>query len=143
MIGYSQGSRFVRVAILGLLAATAWLSTTAALPREQAASPRPSGLTPIGTPPSSAGPQFPSPQDAPSARPNGPLGGLKNKQKRDLMKANYEKMKRDADELASLAKSLQEEIDKGNENVLSLHIVDKAEKIEKLAKRIKGVAKGY
>jgi len=52
-------------------------------------------------------------------------------------------MKRDAGELADLAKALQEELNKSNENILSLDIVDKADKIEKLAKRIKGTARGY
>ncbi len=68
---------------------------------------------------------------------------LSKKQKKDLLKDNFEKMKRDADELAELAKSLQEDLDKSNENVLSLRVVDRAEKIEKLAKRIKGMARGY
>ena len=52
-------------------------------------------------------------------------------------------MKRDADELADLAKSLQEDLNKSNQNVFSLGVVDKADKIEKLAKRIKGTARGY
>lgn len=68
---------------------------------------------------------------------------ISRKQKRDLLKLNFEKMKRDADELADLAKSLQEDLSKSNENVLSLRIVEKAEKIEKLAKKIKNVARGY
>ncbi len=70
------------------------------------------------------------------------MPGLSEKQKRDLMKANFEKMKRDADELTSLAKSLQEELDKSNVNVLSLEVIEKAEKIEKLAKKIKSAARG-
>lgn len=69
-------------------------------------------------------------------------GQMTSKQRREFMKANLEKMKRDAEELASLAKALQEELDKSSENVLSLQIVDKAEKIEKLAKRIKSTARG-
>ncbi len=48
-----------------------------------------------------------------------------------------------ADELAALVKSLQEELGRSNENVLSLKIVSQADKIEKLAKRIKEAAKGY
>jgi hypothetical protein len=68
---------------------------------------------------------------------------LSGKQKRNLLKANFEKMKRDAGELADLAKALQEELNKSNENVLSLDIVDKADKIEKLAKKIKGTARGF
>jgi len=59
------------------------------------------------------------------------------------MKANFEKMKHDAKELAALAKALQDELDKSNENILSLDIVDKADKIEKLARRIKGTARGF
>lgn len=68
---------------------------------------------------------------------------LTKKQKQDLLKYNFEKMRRDADELTELAKSLQEDLSKSNENILSLKVVDKAEKIEKLAKQIKGAAKGY
>ena len=59
------------------------------------------------------------------------------------MKANFEKMKRDAGELTDLAKALQEELNKSNENILSLDIVDKADKIEKLARKIKGTARGF
>jgi hypothetical protein len=73
--------------------------------------------------------------------PSPPL--LSGKQQRDLLKANFEKMKRDAGELAGLAKALQEELNKSNENILSLDVVEKAEKIEKLARKIKGTARGY
>jgi len=65
------------------------------------------------------------------------------KQRNDLLKANFEKMKHDAGELADLAKSLQQELEKSNENILSLDIVEKADRIEKLAKRIKGNARGF
>ena len=68
---------------------------------------------------------------------------LSGKQKANLLKANFEKMKHDAGELADLAKALQEELNKSNENILSLDIVDKADKIEKLAKKIKGTARGF
>jgi hypothetical protein len=68
---------------------------------------------------------------------------LSGKQKRNLLKDNFEKMKRDAGELADLAKALQEELNKSNENILSLDIVEKADKIEKLAKKIKGTARGF
>ena len=84
-------------------------------------------------------------QEVPRAQSNqeSSQASLSGKQKRDLLKANFEKMKRDAGELADLAKALQEELNKSNENILSLDIVDKAEKIEKLAKRIKGTARGF
>jgi len=68
---------------------------------------------------------------------------LSQKQKKDLLKSNFEQMKRDASELADLATALKEELNKSNENVLSLDIVDKADKIEKLARRIKGTARGF
>jgi hypothetical protein len=66
-----------------------------------------------------------------------------SKQKQELLKSSFEKMKRDADELATLANSLQEDLSKSNQNLLSLKIVSKAERIEKLAKRIKEAAKGH
>ena len=71
-----------------------------------------------------------------------PAPSLPAKQKRDLLKCNFKQMKKDAEELAKLAKSLQEDLDHSNENVLSLDVVSKAEKIEKLAKKIRDSAKG-
>lgn len=68
---------------------------------------------------------------------------LVRKQRKELLRQNFEKTKRDAEELASLAKALQDDLAKSNENVLSLTVVDKAEKIEKLAKRIKNTARGF
>jgi hypothetical protein len=69
--------------------------------------------------------------------------GLSPRQKREIAKSRFEKMKQDADDLAALAKSLQEALEKSNQNVFSLQVVEKAEKIEKLARKIKGEAKGY
>jgi hypothetical protein len=74
--------------------------------------------------------------------PNFPPDMVK-KQKKELLKQNFEKMKSDADELVELSKALQADLDKSNENVLSLKVVDRAEKIEKLAKKIKEIARGY
>jgi gas vesicle protein len=68
---------------------------------------------------------------------------MSGKQQRKLLKHNYDKMKEDADELVALARALQEDIEKSSENVLSLQVVEKAEKIEKLAKRIKNTARGF
>jgi len=67
---------------------------------------------------------------------------LSRKQRRELLKENLEKMKHDAGELAELTKALQDELNKANENVLALDVVDKADKIQKLAKKIKGNARG-
>jgi len=71
-----------------------------------------------------------------------PGRSLSSKQKRDLLKSQFEKMKQNADELANLAKSLKDDLSKSNEHVLSLQIVEKAEKIEKLARKIKATARG-
>ena len=65
------------------------------------------------------------------------------KRKKALLDYNYKKLKEHAQDLAELAKSLQTEIEKSNENVLSLEIVKKAEQAEKLAKKIKNEAKGF
>lgn len=85
----------------------------------------------------------PAPQQPQVTPPDlSPPSPLSHKQKKELLKSNIEKMKRDADELVALSKSLQEEVNGSNENVLSSKIVDTAEKIEKLAKRIRATASG-
>jgi len=68
---------------------------------------------------------------------------LTGKQKEELLRSNFEKMKRDAAELTTLAQSLQEELEKSNEHILSIKIVEKAQKIEGLAKKISRTAKSY
>jgi len=88
-------------------------------------------------------PTPPTPEEISSPEEGGPGAQITRKQKRNLLKQNFEKMKHDAEELAALAKALQEELDKSNENLLSLQVVNKAEKIEKLAKRIKSTARGF
>jgi hypothetical protein len=67
----------------------------------------------------------------------GPLGVLTPKQKSKLMKSQFEKIKGHADELVSLSKSLQDDVNNSNENVFPLGVIGKAEKIEKLAKKIR------
>ena len=97
----------------------------------------------VGKPPQAphlASAQEPAPQGAQA--PELPPEMIK-KQKKELLKQNFEKMKSDAGELVELSKSLQADLDKSNENVLSLRVVDRAEKIEKLARRIKEMARGY
>lgn len=79
---------------------------------------------------------FPQPPSRPSRTKT-------EKQKEALAKYSFRQMKKHADELAELAQSLQKKIGESNENVLSLDVVRKAEKIEKLAKKIKNEAKGY
>lgn len=66
---------------------------------------------------------------------------MRARQEKDLRKYRFEKLKNHAAELAKLSAALKEELDKSNENILSLEVVDKAEKIEKLAKKIQDEAK--
>lgn len=132
-------SSFFRSAIL------LWLSVTLAgqmlgVPRIISATAAPSH--PEATT-QAAGSEAPQEEQSPLSSQRAVQPGILAKQKRDLLKANFEKMKRDAGELTDLAKAMQEELNKSNENILSLDIVDKADKIEKLAKRIKGTARGF
>ena len=60
-------------------------------------------------------------------------------------KANQERqaqLKRDTEQLFKLATDLKEEVDKSNENLLSLEVIKKAEEIERLAHSIKDKMKG-
>lgn len=88
-----------------------------------------------------SGLQKPPTQQLPSLEIE-PTRGLSEKQKREILRSNFDKMKHDADQLAELAGSLQDDLKKSNENVLSLQIVEKAERIEKLARKIKTAARG-
>lgn len=72
-----------------------------------------------------------------------PGPSLSRKQKSAIVKSNFQKTKKDVAALCKLAQSLQEEIDKSNPNVLSLEVVNKADKIQKLAKKIRNEAKEY
>jgi hypothetical protein len=85
---------------------------------------------------------LPSPQNPqnPPEQPDMTPPALTPKQQRELLKSRYEKLKQEATQLADLAKSLQQDLDKSNSDVLSLGVVDKADKIEKLAKKIKSEA---
>lgn len=86
--------------------------------------------------------QNPQKKNFPPVRPsNFPRTSLKQKQA--IINDNFKKLKQHSQELAKLAKSLQSEVEKSNQNVLSLEIVKKAAEAEKLAKKIKDEAKGY
>jgi hypothetical protein len=101
------------------------------------------GPLPASSPvPANSIPTSASQQETPNADTE-QVQPMSGKQKRDLMKANFEKMKHDAEELATLAKALHDELDKSNVYVLSLDVVGKAEKIERLARKIKTTARGF
>jgi len=68
---------------------------------------------------------------------------LSARQKQTLLKSNFEKTKDDAAELADMAKGLRDELNKTSANILSVEVIHKAERIEKLAKKIREEAKGY
>jgi len=58
-------------------------------------------------------------------------------------KSNLEKTKTDAAELSALADQLRDELNKMNANVLSLDVIEKTQRLEKLAKKIKEEANGH
>ena len=51
-------------------------------------------------------------------------------------------IRKDTAKLLELATELKQEVDKSNENMLSLNVVKKAEEIEKLAKSVKNKMRG-
>ncbi len=60
-----------------------------------------------------------------------------------VLKGNQKEIKRDARRLAELAEELRKEVEKTDSaEVLSLPLVRKADEIEKLARRIKALARG-
>lgn len=82
------------------------------------------------------------PDDAANSRNDGSQT-LTPKQRQSIVHANFEKSKTDAAELAALAKGLREELDKPDVNVLSLEVMNRIDKIEKLAKKIREETKGF
>lgn len=110
--------------ILVLMAGPTWAAGQGMATSIQQASP------PTGQPnqiPQILAPQFPKSSE---------------KQKQALADYNFKKLKKHAADLAELAKSLQKEIEKSNANILSLDIVKKADKVEKLARKVKNEVKG-
>ena len=65
------------------------------------------------------------------------------KEKEEPKKSKLEKTRTDAAELSALADQLRDELKNMNVNVLPLDVLEKAQKLEKLAKKIKGEANGY
>jgi hypothetical protein len=93
---------------------------------------------------------IPPPRQAPTgAEPVPPIGDRDEAQERmarDMAKkANQSRqaaIKADTDKLLKLAVELKDDVDKSNENVLSLDVVKKADEIEKLAHSVKDKMKG-
>jgi hypothetical protein len=94
---------------------------------------------------------------APQSRPGPPPPGMgaptipdidetRERIARDIAKqANQERhaaLKSDTDKLVKLVEELKQDVDKSNENVLSLDVLKKADEIEKLAHSVKEKMKG-
>ncbi|MGH9404161.1 MAG: hypothetical protein ACRD2P_18915 [Terriglobia bacterium] len=79
-------------------------------------------------------PPFPSADSQP--QPNN-KATLTRKQEDAIVKENFKKTKKDVEKLSELIESLKKEIQASNPNVMSVDVVNKASKIEKLAKKIK------
>lgn len=87
----------------------------------------------------------PYPQGPPLQRPAPEDEGRLRIAKEMAKKANQARqadLKRDTEKLLKLATELKENVDKTNENMLSLDVVKKAEEIEKLAHSVKDKMKG-
>ena len=65
------------------------------------------------------------------------------KQKDEILKADYEQNLKDAQELVTISKSFEEDLEKDDRFVLSLASLKKLDDIEKLTKRIRGRLKHY
>ena len=72
--------------------------------------------------------------DDPSDRrlPNGKL------QTDEILKSDYDQNVKDARDLTGLAKSIELDFDKNDQNVLSLGLLKKLDDVEKITKRIRG-----
>jgi len=57
--------------------------------------------------------------------------------------SKLEKTKADAAELSALADQIRDELNKMNVNVLPIDVIEKAEKVEQLARKIKDEAHGH
>jgi hypothetical protein len=75
--------------------------------------------------------------DAPVRLPNGKL------QSDEILRDDYKKNLKDAQELIDLAESLKMGLEKGEQHVLSLADIKKTEEIEKIAKRIRTRMRRY
>ncbi len=59
-----------------------------------------------------------------------------------INKERFESLKHDTDKLLELATELKQNVDRANENTLSLDVIRKTDEIDKLAKQIREKMKG-
>jgi len=76
-------------------------------------------------------------EEPPAHLPNGKL------QSEEILKDDYKRNLKDAQDLIDLAESLKMGLEKGEQHVLSLGDIKKTEEIEKLAKRIRSRMRRY
>ena len=97
-------------------------------------------------------PQDPDLQSAESGGPkihgrHNPFGpsfpDLEEKQKKRILQENLDKSRKDSEELSSLAHEFQKELDQRGEAPLSPEMTQQLERIERLARRIRGELGGY
>ena len=91
--------------------------------------------------------QFPGASPNPGLPPDDRQDQARAKIEKEMAKkANHERqvqLQRDTDSLLKLANELKQDVDKSNENTLSLAVVKKAEEIEKLAHSVKEKMKAH
>lgn len=91
-------------------------------------SQNPNGLPPFST------------QTAPAKDPD--QEKREHEMAKKLNQERQAQLKRDTDTLLKLATELKQYVDKSNENMLSVEVIQKSEQIEKLARSIKDKMKG-
>lgn len=75
---------------------------------------------------------------APSSAPISPeQERMEHEREKKWNKQRFEDIKRDTDKLLELATELKQNVDRANENTLSLDVIKKADEIDKLAKQVR------
>lgn len=97
------------------------------------------------SPPASinAAPQFPQTPGASQRQASEAERKMEREQQKKLNQERQAELKRDTDKLLKLATQLKQEVDKSNENTLSLDVMRKAGEIEKLAKSVREKMRGW
>ena len=160
----SRRRGWILSALVAVLSYAAPLAVSDTLPTDSPYNCGPRAEVRLGAQDSTLGTQAPAPHLAQSGQGQGtvpfalaellqigpqhregerPAIQITDKQKREMLKSDFDKMKRDAAELTALAQSLQEDFEKSDEHILSLKLLEKAQKIETLAKKISKTAKNY
>jgi nitric oxide reductase activation protein len=82
----------------------------------------------------------------PSAAPPTPMTPeqehIEHDRAKRMNKERFDSLKRDTDKLLELATELKQNVDRANENTLSLDVIKKADEIDKLAKQVREKMKG-